>query len=381
MDINAAVIIFLNQLSGFGPRTIINLTNKLENLEKLWSLNKRYLKELGLTDAKIKHFNRKKKKFDAVKILKNLKKENINYLTLTNKDYPDRLKEIYDPPPVIFYRGCLNFQLPAVAVIGSRNSTIYGRKVAAKTAETLADKGINIISGLARGIDSTAHQGALKADYGITTAVLGNGFNYLYPSQNKLLSKKIIKRGLMLTEFNPNIAPRAKNFPRRNRIISGLADLILVVEAGEKSGTLITVDYALDQGKDIMAVPGNIDRPASIGCNRLIKKGAAIFTDINDIIDYLSRYLQKNKCHHNEFIDDNKQIASVYPELNREEITVLKLFQHEIEIYYDDLLKLSNLTTEKLDQILVKLELMNLIIRLKGKKYQFKGLQNLLKPI
>ncbi len=380
MDINDLVIIFLNQLSGFGPRTIIDLTDKLDNLKEMWYLKQRQLKNLGLTEAKIDKFKEAKENFDAQKIADQLKKENINYLTLYNDKYPSRLRKIYDPPPVIFYKGCLNFQLPAVAVIGSRNSTVYGRKIAGRTAQKLAAKGVNIISGLASGIDSTAHQGALAADSGITTAVLGNGFNYLYPSQNRLLSQKIIERGLMLTEFNQDTAPKAKNFPRRNRIISGLADLILVVEAGKKSGTLITVDYALEQGKDIMAVPGNIDRPNSVGCNSLIKKGAAIFTKISDIIDYLSRYLQQNK-EENEFIEAAAKVTKVYPELSSEEIRVLKLFQHEVEIYYNDLVRLSNLTTEKVDQILVKLELMNLIIRLKGKKYQFKGLQNLLKPI
>ena len=380
MDINSLAVIFLNQLSGFGPRTIIELMSNLNNLNKMWSLNKQQLRNLGLTEKKIRIFNDQKEKFKPQKITVELKKKNINYLTLYNQEYPARLKEIYDPPPVIFYKGVLNFQLPAVAVIGSRNSTVYGRKIASRTASKLAEKGVNIISGLANGIDSTAHQGALAADCGITTAVLGNGFDYLYPSQNKLLSQKIIEKGLMLTEFNPAVAPRAKNFPRRNRIISGLADLILVVEAGEKSGTLITVDYALDQGKDIMAVPGNIDRPNSVGCNRLIKKGAAIFTQVSDIIDFLSRYLQQIDSE-NEFVNDDKQISKIYPELNSDEIKILKLFQHEVEIYYADLLKLSNLTTEKVDKILIKLELMDLIIRLKGKKYQFKGLQNLLKPI
>lgn len=380
MDNNEMAIIFLNQLSGFGPRTIIELIEKLDNLKELWSLNKNQLKKLGLSETKIKKFSQVKENFEPQKIAAALKKENINYLTLYNEQYPIRLREIYDPPPVIFYRGCLNFQLPAVAIIGSRNSTVYGRKIASRTAQKLAAKGVNIISGLASGIDSTAHQGALAADGGLTTAVLGNGFNYLYPSQNRLLSQKIIERGLMLTEFNQDTAPKAKNFPRRNRIISGLADLILVVEAGAKSGTLITVDYALDQGKDIMAVPGNIDRPNSVGCNSLIKKGAAIFTKISDIIDYLSRYLQQNQ-QENDFVETEAKLNKVYPKLNSEEIRILKLFQHEVEIYYDDLVRLSNLTTEKVDQILVKLELMNLIIRLKGKKYQFKGLQNLLKPI
>jgi DNA processing protein len=375
MDINSLAVIFLNNLSGFGPKTIANLVNKVEDLKILWRLSDYQLKNLGLKASKIKEFNKYKNIFNAKKIAADLKKENIEYLTLYDKKYPQKLKDIYDPPPVIFY-----FQLPAVAIIGSRNSTVYGRKIASKTAAELAKMGVNIISGLANGIDGTAHQGALSVDAGITTAVLGNGFNYLYPSQNKLLSQKIMNKGLMLTEFNPDVAPRAKNFPRRNRIISALADLILVVEAGAKSGTLITVDYALQQGKDIMAVPANIDRPNSVGCNRLIKKGAAIFTKVSDVSDYLNQYLQKEEGKNN-FLENDKLINKVYPDLNYDEIKVLKLFQHEIEIYYDDLIKLSNLTTEKIDRILVKLELMNIIIRLKGKKYQFKGLQNLLKPI
>jgi DNA processing protein len=380
MDINDLAVIFLNNISGFGPKTIENLINKVENLKNLWRLSDHQLKKLDLKVSKIKKFNEYKDQFNAKKIAEDLKKEKIKYLTLYNKNYPQKLKDIYDPPPVIFYKGFLNFQLPAVAIIGSRNSTVYGRKIASRTAAELAKMGVNIFSGLANGIDGTAHQGALSVDAGITTAILGNGFNYLYPSQNKLLSQKIMDKGLMLTEFNPDVAPRAQNFPRRNRIISALSDLILVVEAGEKSGTLITVDYALEQGKDIMAVPANIDRPNSVGCNRLIKKGAAIFTKVSDISDYLNQYLQKEEKENN-FLENENLINKVYPDLNYDELKVLKLFQHEIEIYYDDLIKLSNLTTEKMDRILVKLELMNIIIRLKGKKYQFKGLQNLLKPI
>jgi DNA processing protein len=297
-----------------------------------------------------------------------------------DQNYPIKLKNIYDPPPVIYYKGELNFTLPAVAVIGSRNSTVYGRKIAFKTASSLAAKGINIISGLAKGIDSTAHKGALNVDAGITTAVLGSGFDFIYPSQNKNLYKKIVKNGLLITEFNPNTPPKAANFPRRNRLISGLADLILVVEAGKKSGTMITVDYALEQGKDIMAVPANIDRPTSVGSNRLIKKGAAIFTSVQDILDYLKQYLrtEKNK---NEFQFSQSQADTIFPSLSIDEKKILKLFQHEIELYYSQIIKLSNLDTDKVDKILVKFELMNLIIRLKGKKYRFKGLQNLLKPI
>ncbi|MCC3143815.1 DNA-processing protein DprA [Halanaerobium sp. Z-7514] len=373
-------LIYLNSIKGFGPKTILKLHQKLKKLSKLWSLSKKELKTLELNHKQINSFLYSKKHFNYHQLKKNLKNKKINFLTLYNSNYPQKLKNIYDPPPVIFYQGQLNFKLPAVAVIGSRKSTLYGRKIASKTAAVLAAKGINIISGMANGIDSTAHKGALSVEAGITTAVLANGFNYIYPSENSYLAKKIKRDGLLITEFNPEIPPKAGNFPRRNRIISALADLILVVEAGKKSGTLITVDYALEQGKDVMAVPANIDRPTGVGCNRLLKKGAAVYTEVQDILDYLNHYLQ-NEENKDNFVQKRTELQKLYPQLNYDEIKVLKLFQYELEIYYDDLIKLSNLTTDKVDKILIKFELMDLIQRLKGKKYRFKGLQNLLKPI
>ncbi len=373
-------LFFLNNINGFGPKTICNLLNKVEKVSDLWQMDSNELKNIGLDKKRLNKFLKLKHKIKNFDILNELQKKDINYLTIMDQNYPIKLKNIYDPPPVIYYKGELNFTLPAVAVIGSRNSTVYGRKIAFKTASSLAAKGINVISGLAKGIDSTAHKGALNVNAGITTAVLGNGFDYIYPSQNRYLYKKIEQSGLLITEFNPDRAPKAANFPRRNRIISALADLILVVEAGKKSGTMITVDYALEHGKDVMAVPANIDRPTSIGSNKLIKKGAAIFTSVQDILDYLKQYLRTEK-EENEFQFSQSQAEKIFPSLNKDEKMLLKLFQHEIELYYSELLKLSNLDTDKIDKILVKFELMNLIIRLKGKKYRFKGLQNLLKPI
>jgi len=380
MDSKDEHLIFLNGINGIGPRTINKFLNNLQNIKDLWSMSRKEIIKLGVKANKVDKFIKKKDEINKFSAEKLLAEKDMKYLTLYNEAYPDKIKHIYDPPPVIYYKGELNFNLPAVAVIGSRNSTLYGRRVASKTASKLAAKGINIISGLAKGIDSTAHKAALGVEAGITTAVLGNGFNYIYPSQNRLLTTQIAKRGLLITEFNPDVPPTASNFPRRNRIISALSDLILVVEAGKKSGTLITVDYALEQGKDVMAVPANLDRPTSIGCNNLLKKGALIFTGIQDILDYLKKYLQA-EADKDDFQFPKEILDNIYPELDFEEKKVLKLFQHEIELYYEDIRKLSNLTTDKLDKILVKFELMDLIIRLKGKKYQFKGLQNLIKPI
>jgi len=380
MDSKDEHLIFLNGINGIGPRTINKFLNNLQNIKDLWSMSRKEIIKLGVKANKVDKFIKKKDEINKFSAEKLLAEKDMKYLTLYNEAYPDKIKHIYDPPPVIYYKGELNFNLPAVAVIGSRNSTLYGRRVASKTASKLAAKGINIISGLAKGIDSTAHKAALGVEAGITTAVLGNGFNYIYPSQNRLLTTQIAKRGLLITEFNPDVPPTASNFPRRNRIISALSDLILVVEAGKKSGTLITVDYALEQGKDVMAVPANLDRPTSIGCNNLLKKGALIFTGIQDILDYLKKYLQA-EADKDDFQFPKEILDNIYPELDFEEKKVLKLFQHEIELYYEDIRKLSNLTTDKVDKILVKFELMDLIIRLKGKKYQFKGLQNLIKPI
>ncbi|MFW6271301.1 MAG: DNA-processing protein DprA [Bacillota bacterium] len=377
---NDNYLLFLNNINGFGPKTICGLLNKVDNISELWKLSFKELEELGLKKKNISDFLKLKDKINGFNIIKELKKKDIKYLTIKNENYPLKLKNIYDPPPVIYYKGELNFALPAVAIIGSRNSTIYGRKIAFKTSSSLAEEGINIISGLARGIDSTAHKGALNIDAGITTAVLGNGFDYIYPSENRYLYQEIEKDGLIITEFNPDTAPKAANFPRRNRIISALADLILVVEAGKKSGTMITVDYALEHGKDVMAVPANIDRPTSVGSNKLIKKGAAVFTAVQDVLDYLKKYLRTEK-QENDFQFSQSQAQAIFPTLSIDEKKVLKLFQHEVELYYNEILKLSNLDTDKVDKILIKFELMNLIIRLKAKKYRFKGLQNLLKPI
>jgi len=381
MDINEEkYLVFLNGIRGFGPKTINKLLNKLNNLSELWSLNKKELKRLELSNKAANNFLQEKDNIENLNLENLFEERNIKFITILDSSYPQKLKNIYDPPPVLFFRGELNFSLPAVAVIGSRNSTLYGRKIAAQTASKLALKGINIISGMAKGIDSTAHKGALSVEAGITTAVLGNGFDYIYPSENKLLSERIEKMGLLLTEFNPQTPPTAGNFPRRNRIISGLADLVLVVEAGKKSGTLITVDYALEQGKDVMAVPVNIDRPTSVGCNKLIKKGAALYTGFQDILDYFKQFLEE-ESNRNDFQFSQVKMQKIYPKLDDKEKLLLKLFQHEVEIYYDDILKLSGIDADKLDKILVKFELMEIIMRLKGRKYQFKGLQNLIKPI
>lgn len=216
-----------------------------------------------------------------------LENSGIRVLTFLDADYPRRLFEIGDPPPLIYLRGVAPVWEPAVAVVGSRRAGRDGLKAAEQLAAELAGLGVRVVSGLARGIDTAAHRGALKGN-GVTVAVLGCGVDVHYPPENRELADKITESGCIISEFPLGTQPLSEHFPRRNRIISGLARGVLVVEAAEQSGSLITARYALDQGREVMAVPGPINAASSRGSNRLIKQGAQLVDCVEDILDALA---------------------------------------------------------------------------------------------
>ncbi|MEE8639911.1 MAG: DNA-processing protein DprA [bacterium] len=200
-------------------------------------------------------------------------------------DYPEPLAAIYDPPPVLYYLGSLDrLAPPAIAAVGTRRPTDYGERATAFICESLAEAGVTIVSGMARGIDTCAHRAALKTG-GLTVAVLGCGADVVYPPENKSLYGEICEKGLVVSEFPPSARPEAQNFPRRNRIISGLTTGVLVVEAGERSGALITGYHAAEQGREVFAVPGSIFSPASDGCRRLIAGGAKPVGSAEEILE------------------------------------------------------------------------------------------------
>ena len=215
-----------------------------------------------------------------------MKKNNIDIISIEDKQYPNILKEIYDPPICLYIRGnkeILNNK--SISIVGCRKATDYGRKVARDFAYNISKQDINIISGLAIGIDSEAHLGAVEANKK-TVAVLGNGLDTIYPKENIILSQKILDSGgAIISEYPLGIKPKKENFPARNRIISGMSNGLLVVEAKEKSGTLITVDFALEQGRDVFVVPGNIVSENSVGTNDLIKQGAKLVTEWRECIE------------------------------------------------------------------------------------------------
>jgi DNA processing protein len=214
----------------------------------------------------------------------------VRALPLTDPEYPTNLAHIADPPPVLFVRGELtDSDENAVALVGTRRATTYGRAVAERLAADLAYAGITVVSGLAKGIDTTAHAAAVSAG-GRTLAVLGNGLDQIYPPQNAGLAQRIVdqQRGALISEFAPGVPPDAVNFPRRNRVIAGLARVTVIIEAGERSGALITADFALEQGREVLAVPGSIMSPMSAGPNDLLKQGAAPVTSARDIVNVLN---------------------------------------------------------------------------------------------
>jgi DNA processing protein len=216
-----------------------------------------------------------------------IKKAGISILTLFDDDYPANLKNIYDPPMVLYIKGKLKKKDEfSVAIVGSRKCTYYGINMAEKIAGCLSDHGLTIVSGLARGIDTAAHIGALKTR-GRTIAVLGNGLSTIYPPENSLLAERISDNGALISEFPMQALPHKNNFPRRNRIISGLSKGVVVVEAAQKSGALITADFALEQGRDVFAVPGMAERLSSAGTNALIKQGAKLVDSAEDILEEL----------------------------------------------------------------------------------------------
>ncbi len=254
--------------------------------EKIWNLEFGILNKIQCLDKScINEILDKKYRCNLDEFEEYLNKNNIQIITIFDQEYPEKLRNIYDKPVMLFAKGNLNLlKQEGFAIVGSRNCSQYGKEMSFRLAYDLAKNNKLIISGLAKGVDRYAHIGALEAG-GNTIAVLGNGLDYIYPYENKNLYEKILhNNGLIITEYVIGTRPEKMNFPERNRLISGLSDGIIVVEASKKSGSLITADFGLEQGKDIFAVPGNANSLLSVGTNELIKQGAGLVMDYKDII-------------------------------------------------------------------------------------------------
>lgn len=281
--------VWLSSLPGIGARRFYELIKHFEKAENVFNSTEAELKAPGLLSevlAKTVASNRNIEKIDNY--LKKVKDNGVNVYISSQDEYPANLKYIYDPPPVLYSIGdLLEADKQAVAIVGSRKATEYGLRTAERMAGELVNCGVTIVSGMALGIDAAAHRGALRAK-GRTIAVLGCGVTQVYPKSNLNVYKEIIKSGAVVSEYPLGIIAHPGNFPARNRIISGLSLGTVVVEAGLKSGSLITADFALEQGREVFAVPGDINSPNSAGTNSLIKNGAKLVSQVEDILEELN---------------------------------------------------------------------------------------------
>jgi len=272
--------------------------------------------------------------------------------------YPPLLRQIHDPPALLYVRGRLP-QIDSLAVVGARHASQAGRQLTRQLCAELAGRGITIVSGLARGIDTAAHQGALEGE-GVTVGVLGCGIDRVYPPENDRLFLRILERGAILSEYPPGTLPLAGHFPGRNRIISGLCRGVLIVEAAEESGSLITADFALEHGREVFAVPGAVFSPTSRGVNRLLKEGARPVTEAADILEVLWPQLPSR---------DARQCQEAWSEKLKG--SALRLYQElgQAPLHIDELARTSGLTPMEVSAILLTLELQGGVEQLPGMRY------------
>jgi len=288
------------------------------------------------------------------------RKSGVKIITCFDHGYPTLLKEIPGAPIVLYVLGSLTAQDNlAVGIVGSRRASLYGLSSAEKFASQLSAYGITIVSGMARGVDTYAHRGALKAK-GRTIAVMGSGFNHIYPAENAGLAQEISSSGAVISEFPMDTKPLPQNFPRRNRLISGLSLGVLITEAARNSGALITADFALEQGREVFALPGRIDAVGSMGANDLLKQGAKMVTDCDDILEELN-LVKANK--NNESAVKEQAVVS-----NKEESRLYACITQQ-PVAIDDLIERTSLSSSQISNLVLKLQFKKLIKALPGKQY------------
>ena len=275
-------------IPGIGPVRFGQLEAGFKTLESAWQASPAELKQAGIEDATFRNILEFRPKINLDAEVNKLENLGIRLLTWHDDAFPARLKEIYDRPALIFVKGEIKPEDEwCLAVVGTRQPTIYGRQVAEEMASGLAKNQITVVSGLAKGIDAISHQSAISAG-GRTLAVVGGGLDTIYPAENTALSRQILEHGALISEYPPGTRPRPENFPRRNRILSGLCLGVLIIEAAETSGALITAQFAIEQNRDVFAVPGSILSTASRGTNKLIQEGAKCVTRPGDILEELN---------------------------------------------------------------------------------------------
>lgn len=384
-------LLVLNAVEGLTNARIRKLLQRYDSARNVLRLNESNLTESASLSSKIVrnilHFPRDnflKKEYNL--IIKN----KVQVISYSDKNYPWQLREIPDYPVVLYVKGSIpEDQKLFIAIVGSRRASLYGRSVSEKFAARFAELGFTVVSGMARGVDTSAHNGALRINGHTTIAVLGCGLTHIYPPENKKLFEDISGAGAVISEFSMETPPIGYNFPRRNRIISGLSLGVIVVEAAERSGALITADFALEQGREVFAVPGKVDNFTSKGVNNLIKQGAKLITCVKDVLEEISvqiseylREVDSGDCCAVQ-ADDFSGREEAEPEKKNivKDAGSKKLILSETEetiyshiagspVQVDELINLCNLPAATVTSALMQLEFKRLIKQMPGKIFK-----------
>jgi DNA processing protein len=350
-----------SRILGIGPiRFKLLLDYFHEDIAAAWKADSKELAQAGLDAKTIDGFLKQRTTSKPQQELEKLERLRIRVLTLKDKDYPDLLKELINAPPVLYIAGTFKKEEDrfALGIVGTRKVSSYGRQVTEQFARELAEGKVTVVSGLAHGIDTIAHTATLDAG-GRTLAVMASGLDTIYPTDNLGLARRIVEsgQGALVTEFPLGIKPDGRNFPARNRIISGLSQGILVTEAPKQSGALITANFALEQGRDVFGVPNSIYSPGSVGVNKLIQDGAHLVTNVQDILMVLNLFL----------VPQHIEIQAALPD-NNEERTLLALLSHD-PLHIDELIRESGLPTTTVAATLMVMELKGMIKQFGGMQY------------
>ena len=347
-----------NLIDGIGPLTFKKLLSYFPSLKEAWSADGSQFNQAGLNNSLIEQIKTKRQKIDLDLEMEKLNKESIEIIALEDENYPKLLKEIYNPPACLYCRGEFDsgneFNL---GVVGTRKISFYGRQITPLITADLVKAGLTIVSGLAKGIDTLAHQTALSTG-GRTMAVLGSGIDKksIYPSSNRYLAEKITQNGALLSEFPFGASAQAQHFPQRNRIISGLSLGVLVIEAPLKSGALITAREALEQNREVFAIPGPINSQNSLGPNNLIKMGAKLVSEANDILEELNLTLLTEPLP-KKILPDNPEEALILEQLSSQ------------PLHIDKIILQTKLTTNVINSTLTLMEIKGKVRNLGGNNY------------
>lgn len=365
MDDHRKYWIALNLVLAANIRAAKKIVDNFPQILDAFKAPRKDLIALGLAEEEARDLTSSKILDQAQREIEKLKQKKFSILTQEDKEYPDYLREIFDPPFVLYCAGKVEaLKGPAVAIVGARKPSPYGRAVAERIAQDLASRGIVVVSGLARGVDSIAHWGAIRG--GKTVAVLGSGLENIYPRDNRKLFEKITEIGAVVTEFPRNTPPLGFHFPIRNRIIAGLSLALVVVEATQRSGSLISARLALEQNREVMAVPGNITSELSQGTNWLIKSGAKPVENWEDVAEELPSPLKE------QLLSQKSREKEKPPSMSPSEKKIFELLSPDSLIHIDELVEQSNLSVSEVLSLLLRLEINELILQSPGKYFQRK---------